>query len=62
MICAPLGTSLHAQGKAAGEQASKPQLSDLTASKKGELNQANPGGTVTLKSTEVALVEAAGAE
>lgn len=60
LACAPLGASLYAQD-AAKEQAAQPQPGDPTASKQGALNQANPGGTVKLTSTEVAFVKEAGA-
>lgn len=42
-------------------KAAQPQPGDPAASKKGELNQANPGGTVKLTDAEVAFVKAAGA-
>ena len=61
LACAQLGPVLHAQDEATKEQASKPQPTDPTASKQGELNQASPGGTVKLTSAEVAFVKEAGA-
>ena len=42
-------------------EASQPQPTDPVESKKGELNQADPGGTVKLTSTEVAFIKEAGA-
>ena len=42
-------------------EASQPQPTDPVESKKGELNQADPGGTVKLTSAEVAFVKEAGA-
>ena len=42
-------------------EASKPQPNEPVESKKGELNQADPGGTVKLTSTEVAFIKEAGA-
>ena len=42
-------------------EASKPQPTDPVESKKGQLNQADPGGTVKLTSKEVAFVKEAGA-
>ena len=42
-------------------EASQPQPTDPVESKKGQLNQADPGGTVKLTSTEVAFIKEAGA-
>lgn len=42
-------------------KAAQPQPGDPAASKQGELNQANPGGTVKLTAAEVAFVKEAGA-
>ena len=42
-------------------EASQPQPTDPVESKKGQLNQADPGGTVKLTGTEVAFIKEAGA-
>lgn len=52
---------VNAQESDAKTEAAKPQPSDPAESKKGELNQANPGGTVKLTDAEVAFVKEAGA-
>lgn len=54
--------AVHAQESDAKKtEASKPQPTDPVESKKGELNQAKPGGTKKLTSAEVAFIKEAGA-
>ena len=54
--------AVHAQESDAKKtEASKPQPTDPVESKKGELNQAKPGGTEKLTDAEVAFIKEAGA-
>lgn len=59
LAIAPLAAS--ARQEDSKTEAAKPQPGDPAASKEGELNTANPGGTVKLTDTEVAFVKSAGA-
>ena len=57
-----LPVAVHAQSSDTKKtEASQPQPTDPVESKKGELNQANPGGTTKLTDTEVTFIKEAGA-
>ena len=58
---APLGASAQGTDAAAKEQASQPQPGDPVASKAGEINKAEPGGSVKLTAKETLLVKTFGA-